>query len=95
MYRKFCILFRNVPGTNTKLLYRFPYNSERYKYKHKNANDVVEDYLNLLNEYNYESTINEITRSHGDSGSCINHIFVKSRLDLDPKEYYLPVVFKL
>nr|CAI5857641.1 unnamed protein product [Callosobruchus analis] len=39
--------------------------------------NVVHDYLNLLSEHNYVSMINQLTRIHGVTGSCIDHIFLK------------------
>lgn len=40
-------------------------------------NNIVSDYLNMLSEFNFISTINIPTRVHENSKSCIDHIFVK------------------
>lgn len=45
-------------------------------------NDFTNEYLNILNEFGYVSTINDITRSQGNQNSCIDHIFIKSKSNI-------------
>lgn len=42
----------------------------------------VNEYLNVLAEHRYLSTINDKTRVQGGGGSCIDHIFVKSNSEI-------------
>lgn len=57
----------------------------------KNNNDITEDYLNIMSEFNFFSTINIFTREEGDSRSCIDHIFLKKNQYM---REILPVVLK-
>lgn len=56
-------------------------------------NEIVFDYMNILSENNFVSLINKNTRIQGGSASCIDHIFLKSRLN-DIQKECLPIVLK-
>lgn len=57
----------------------------------KEGDECVSEYLNTLSEFNFVSTINDFTRVVENSKSCIDHIFVRSKGDLD---CLLPFVIK-
>lgn len=56
-------------------------------------NDISNEYLNTLCEYEYKSTINKFTRIDGESKSCIDHIFINSK-DPDIDEKILPFIIE-
>lgn len=53
--------------------------------------DYANDYLNVLHEYGYISAINNFTRCTNTTKSCIDHIFLKTNLNL---EYILPLIIQ-
>lgn len=53
--------------------------------------DITEEYLNIMSEHNFCSTINTFTREEGEARSCIDHIFLKNIPDMTE---ILPVVVK-
>ncbi|KAJ8947516.1 hypothetical protein NQ318_004993 [Aromia moschata] len=57
----------------------------------KSKDDITDEYLNTMSEFNYESTINKYTRIHKNSQTSIDHIFVKTDED---KTNLLPVILK-
>lgn len=52
-------------------------------------NDYSEEYLNILAENGYISTINTYTREQRNSKSCIDHLFLKTEISL---ELFTPIV---
>ncbi|KAJ8936922.1 hypothetical protein NQ318_012543, partial [Aromia moschata] len=54
-------------------------------------NDYTKDYLNILAENAFLSTINDITRPHNQTGTCIDHIFLNSKDELN---FVLPFIIK-
>lgn len=50
------------------------------------------EYLNILNEFGYKSTINDSTRVQGNSESCLDHIFLKT--NVNNYDNILPLVLK-
>lgn len=52
--------------------------------------DYVEEYLNILSEEGYVSYINKTTREEGNSTSCIDHIFIRSKGN---SESFIPLIY--
>ena len=55
-------------------------------------NAPVTEYLNIMTENGFISLINDKTRIFGNDGSCIDHMFYKSGLNLD--DFIIPVIIK-
>lgn len=55
-------------------------------------NEYISEYLNILSEFGYVSTINEYTRIQGESKSCIDHIFLKHNKHVHNN--ILPIIIK-
>lgn len=53
--------------------------------------DYANDYLNIMHEFGYISAINSYTRCTDSTKSCIDHIFLKTNLNL---EYVLPLIIQ-
>lgn len=56
-----------------------------------NSNEWCQDYLNILSENGYISTINTYTRVQGNSKSCLDHIFIKTNISY---KFILPIVME-
>lgn len=52
----------------------------------------TEEYLNIMAEFGFKSIINIYTRIQGSSQSCVDHIFVKSKFDID--DVILPIIIQ-
>ncbi|KAJ8979456.1 hypothetical protein NQ317_006770 [Molorchus minor] len=55
-------------------------------------NNITNEYLNLMSEHNFESTINKATRINGETGSCLDHIFIKTTNEI--KDNTIPIILK-
>lgn len=55
------------------------------------SEDVSHEYLNILAEAGYESLINDYTRVDKESKSCIDHMFVKSKRNVNS---YTPIILQ-
>lgn len=58
----------------------------------KPEDSTTAEYINTLNEYGYYSTINEPTRVRGNTKSCLDHIFIRSKHDIS--EQVIPIVLE-
>lgn len=54
--------------------------------------EFVSEYLDNLREYGFISTINSYTRVQGNSKSCIDHMFIKSKCTIN--ENLLPIILQ-
>lgn len=54
--------------------------------------ELAQEYLNILGEYGYLSTINSHTRVQGNTASCLDHIFIKTKL---PYDNFLSAILKI
>lgn len=54
-------------------------------------NDCTNEYLNIMSENSFISTINSITRPNNQTGTCIDHAFIKSATELD---FIIPFIIK-
>lgn len=55
--------------------------------------DFSSQYLNIMNENGYLSVINSPTRVQGNSSTCLDHIFIKTKIQ-SIKEQTLPLIIK-
>lgn len=51
-----------------------------------------DDYLNILAEFGFTPVINKYTRIQGDSKSCLDHIFIKSKYEFE--DVILPLIIQ-
>lgn len=52
--------------------------------------EYTNEYLNILSEHGFKSLINEHTRIQNESKSCLDHIFIKSKYNVDDR--VLPMI---
>lgn len=57
----------------------------------KSQNEITDEYLDTMSEYDFVSAINEYTRIQSNSQSCIDHFFIKTLKD---KNDLLPIILK-
>lgn len=56
------------------------------------TNIHTEEYLNIMAEFGFKSVINNCTRIQGLSQSCLDHIFIKSKEDIE--DIILPIIIQ-
>lgn len=56
--------------------------------------DVINDYLNLLGEEGFTPAINSFTRVDGNSKTCIDHIFIKNKMQNNNTYNYIPIILQ-